>query len=202
MAVWLASRNVHKITEFTELLRPYGVAVRPLPSYVGESPENGRSFIENATQKAMFYGQQLDGWVLADDSGVCVDALHGQPGIYSARFAGQHGDDAANNEKLLSLLYDAKDPKRTAQFICALALWNREVGVPTVAQGEVAGRIVDQAAGRGGFGYDPLFEVDGLRKTFAQLDGAEKNQYSHRAVAVRQLMARQGGDGVAYLRGE
>lgn len=186
--VHIASRNPHKLAEFAALLAPYSITVRGLSDAIPVSPETGETFEANAVQKAMFYGKWVDGWVLADDSGICVDALHGAPGVYSARFAGAHGDDAANNQKLLGLLAETPVAERTAQFVCAVAAWRRDSAHPIVAVGEVAGRVDATVRGASGFGYDGLFYVPNLDRTFAELSFEEKNRISHRAQAVRRLM--------------
>lgn len=174
--------------EFDELFRPFGLTLRPVPDEAGEAPETGSTFEENAIQKALYYGRQVDGWVIADDSGICVDVLGGAPGVHSARFAGTHGDDAANNRKLLEQLRGVPEPARGAKFVCALAVWRNDGRDVLVVRGEVAGRVTTSIRGGAGFGYDPLFYLPAVDKTFAELSQAEKNQISHRARAVSRLM--------------
>lgn len=193
LEVYIASRNDHKVEEFRNLLAPYGVQVRSLPEGLGEAPETGETFEENAIQKAVYYGRQVSGWVVADDSGICVDALHGAPGVHSARFSGEHGNDMANNQKLLSLLQGVPWEARTAQFECVLAAWHSSLSEPVIAKGTVRGHVAFEVDGHAGFGYDSVFCVAELDKTFASLTSAEKNLISHRREAVRKLMAVWGG---------
>lgn len=200
--VWLASRNQGKVSEFARLLAGAKVHVETLAATAGDAPETGTTFEENAVQKAVYYGQRVEGWVLSDDSGLCVNALHGQPGVHSARFAGVPANDAANNAKLLKLLADVPEHQRTASFVCVLALWHRDRALPVVARGEVNGRILRTPTGADGFGYDPLFVPVGYDKSFAELSLSEKNQLSHRAVAVTRLLQGLGGDILADLRSQ
>lgn len=186
--IYIASKNPHKVAEFRALLAPLRIPVRELPSLCPDSPESGLTFEENALQKARFYGRYVDGWVLADDSGLCVDHLDGAPGVYSARFAGEHGDDEANNERLLSLLQGVPADLRTAEFVCVLALWNESQHEQVVACGTLPGMIADQARGELGFGYDPLFYLPEYNRTVAELGQEWKNQISHRARAVAELI--------------
>ncbi len=185
--IYLATKNAHKVEEFEALLQPLSVSVLPLPDSVPDCPETGTTFESNAMQKASFYAACCDSWVLADDSGLCVDWLHGAPGIHSARYAGVHGDSAANNEKLLRALDGVPESERNAQFVCVLALYHRRYGIGYVARGEVHGRIALQPSGQSGFGYDPLFYVPELGSTFADLPADVKNVVSHRAKAVQVL---------------
>jgi XTP/dITP diphosphohydrolase len=143
--------------------------------------------MENAYIKASEIFNIADGaMVLADDSGLMVDALDGAPGIYSARFAGDHGNSRKNNEKLLRLLRDVPYEKRTAQFVCALVLIIDKDSALKV-QGEVEGLITDEEKGRDGFGYDPLFFIPKYKMTFAEMDAEMKNLMSHRGNALKQL---------------
>lgn len=200
--VWLASRNQGKVAEFAQLLADVQVGLKPLPDHAGTAPETGTSFEENAVQKALYYAERVSGWVMSDDSGLCVDSLGGQPGVYSARFAGEFADDDANNTKLLNLMEDIPDGARTASFVCVLALWRRGWSAPIVVRGEVQGRILRMASGVDGFGYDPLFVPNGFSKSFAELSLREKNRLSHRAVAVNRLLDELGGDILADLRSQ
>ncbi len=201
--ITIASRNSHKVDEFRLLLQPLAVTVRGLAEDLPESPEEGTTFAANAMQKATFYGPYADGWVLADDSGLCVDALGGQPGVLSARYAGMHRDDAANNAKLLAALEGVPSEERTAHFICCLALWHEQRQLGLVVTGRVDGKIGFESAGDFGFGYDPLFVMDDLGCTMAQLRPEEKSRRSHRALAVAQLVQMWTGGGLgAALRSE
>jgi XTP/dITP diphosphohydrolase len=160
---------------------------------VGEVKEDGATFAENARKKACGYAEATGLWTLADDSGLVVDALGGAPGVNSARFSGERPKevdrkllDRRNMEKVLSLLRDVRAEKRTARFVCCLCLASpEEILVET--KGSVEGIIIDQPAGTGGFGYDPIFYVPQLGKTVAQLDEDQKNAISHRGNAIRKL---------------
>lgn len=186
-AVTIASKNLHKVNEFQQMLAGT-FRVRGLDSHVPESPETGDTFEQNAFQKAQTYGRGVSGWVLADDSGLVVPALGGAPGIFSARYAGKHGDDAANRRKLLQEMQDLNDGDRIASFVCALALWNGDLHQGLVVRGEVSGRILCEERGTGGFGYDALFLLPDAGKTFAELRPEEKNINSHRAAAAAALL--------------
>ncbi|WP_029420072.1 RdgB/HAM1 family non-canonical purine NTP pyrophosphatase [Alicyclobacillus macrosporangiidus] len=192
--IYIATRNPHKVEEFRQLLAPVAQDVRPLPEEAGACPENGVSFEANAVEKAVFYARYCPGWVLADDSGICVDALGGAPGVMSARYAGVHGDSAANNQKLLSALAEVPAAERTAEFVCAIAVWNHRLGRGWVVRGTVRGQVATALSGSGGFGYDPLFYVPELGKTLAELTAEEKNRWSHRARAVDALIAAWKGE--------
>ena len=184
----IATHNKGKAKEFKSLFKEYGYAVKTLHDYpeIGEVPETGDTFEENALQKASAISEELDTIVLADDSGLEVTALNGKPGIYSARFAGEHGNDQKNNKKLLKELENVKEENRTANFHCSLAL----VGPgkePLFVEGNIEGRILFGPQGENGFGYDPLFYIPSLKKSMAELSNEEKNQISHRAKAIENL---------------
>lgn len=147
--------------------------------------ETGTTFSENAMIKATEQAKQLRRWVLAEDSGLAVDALGGDPGVYSARYAGVHGDDAANNAKLLAELADVPLEKRTARYHCEICLSDPDGNTRITAGGICSGRIRTDAVGSGGFGYDPLFEIREYHKTFAELDLTVKRALSHRSRALR-----------------
>lgn len=154
---------------------------------IGEVIEDGATFAENARLKAVAISQQLPGLVLADDSGLEVDSLGGAPGVYSARYAGKGATDEVNRRKLLEeLAQQAPGSSGAARFHCVLAL-ARGGEVLTTFEGAAEGRIISGPRGEGGFGYDPLFQPNGFKKTFAELLPAEKNAISHRAAAVAQL---------------
>lgn len=182
-----ATNNRKKLEELDRILSAAGHKVLSLADIglSAEAPENGETFAENALQKAEAVCKASGRPTIADDSGLCVDALDGAPGIYSARFAGSHGDDEANNAKLLSLLERKPYAQRKARFVCAVALMMPDGGV-LAAEGECEGQIGFAPSGNGGFGYDPLFYIN--NKSFAELDGEEKDAVSHRAVALRHLL--------------
>ena len=185
----LASQNPKKSSELDALLRPLGWQVRPLSDFTRESPvEDASTFVENALIKAR-YAARLSGLpAVADDSGLEVDALGGAPGVYSARYAGEPPDDAANNRKLLDALTGVPPERRAARFVCALALLRHvDDPVPVIAIGTWSGQILEAPRGQGGFGYDPLFFVPELGRSAAELSADEKAQYSHRGGALRNL---------------
>lgn len=187
MKIVVASRNRHKLTELQALLSEYIPSVELLSlddvGFEGDIVENGTSFEENAYIKAR--AAASTGYIgLGDDSGLSVRALNGAPGIYSARYAGEHGDDAANNRLLLKQLEGKTD--RAAEFVCVLACVFPQAPERSCAfRGSVEGRIIDEYRGKGGFGYDPLFFYEPLGRTFAELDAEEKNSVSHRNRAVK-----------------
>jgi len=194
MDVVLASGNPKKAAELRALLAPLDVVVL-FPSDVGGLPEvdeDRDTFAGNARKKAESGARASGRWCLADDSGLCVDALDGAPGVLSARYAGTHGDDAANNAKLLGALQGLPPEQRGARFVCALALASPSGETEAVFEGEVRGRILDAPRGEGGFGYDPLFlftEPDRPEtgRGFAELSQADKAAVSHRGRALRGL---------------
>ena len=174
--------------EFSGILRGE-VCLRDLSDYpeVGAVPEDGITFEENARIKAKIVSRQVRGLVLADDSGLEVDSLGGAPGVYSARYAGEDATDAANRQKLLDEMARlSADAPHTARFCCLLALARGGEIIATFA-GVVEGEVVRTGRGLAGFGYDPLFQPNGFRKTFAELSAGEKNAISHRAMAVSKL---------------
>ena len=186
----IATRNAHKAQEIAAMLPPH-FTVRTLADYpeLPDVEETGTTFAENAALKACGISTALPGMVLADDSGLCVDALGGAPGVYSARYAGEHGNDAANNAKLLAdLAALPATTAPTARFMCAMCL--AEGGhVKAEFIGKVEGHITANPAGEHGFGYDPLFVPDGYTCTMAELAAEQKNSISHRADALRQFLA-------------
>lgn len=187
----LATGNAGKLREMREILAPWQVDVRALSEFTREAAdETGLTFVENALLKARFAARASGLPAIADDSGLEVDALHGAPGIYSARYAGPAADDAANNAKLLQELAGTADTTRTARYRCAMVFlrWPEDPA-PVIAQAAWAGRIGHAGRGAGGFGYDPLFLIDDGARTAAELDPAEKNRRSHRGQALRSLVA-------------
>lgn len=185
----IATNNKGKLREFRELMADLPVKVCSLAEFpeVGEIIENGNSFAENAMIKAQTVFNVTGCAVLADDSGLEVDALDGAPGIYSARYAGPQKDDAANNDKLLKAMVDVPDEARGAQFHCAVAVIDK-TGKHYTAEGIIRGMILREFRGDDGFGYDPLFFIPELNKTTAELSIAEKNAISHRGQATAAMM--------------
>ena len=185
----LASANQHKLKEIQAILKDFGFELITMDEAgYGDEPieENGSTFEDNSMIKAQAVLNKLGIMSLADDSGLEVDYLDGAPGVYSARFAGEPKSDAKNNEKLLTLLKGVPDDKRTARFVTVLTLLF-ENGDSLVARGTVEGVIGYEPKGSNGFGYDPLFYVPKLGKTFAELSEEEKNDNSHRGNALQIL---------------
>ncbi|KLI75004.1 glutamate racemase [Lacticaseibacillus zeae] len=186
----VASKNPGKVKEFKAMFEPAGVTVKSLADFpsVPTVDETGTTFEENARQKADQYAKDLQLPVIADDSGLMVDALDGQPGIRSARYAGDGHNDAANNAKLLANLADVPDDARTATFHTTLVLAKPDhPEADLVVHGDLSGQITAIPRGTDGFGYDPFFLVPSLGKTLAELTAEEKNQISHRGNAMRSL---------------
>ncbi len=187
----IATGNAGKAREFAHAFAPLGIQVKSLSDYaergLPEVVEDGDTFAANARLKAKAIGDALGVPALADDSGLCVDSLGGEPGVYSARYAGEPKSDARNNEKLLAELGDNQD--RAARFVCALALYDPATGTFTAeAEGRCEGVIVTEPRGTGGFGYDPLFLLPLYGRTMAELTLPEKQAVSHRGAAIRKLM--------------
>ena len=185
----LASGNKGKLAEFQRLLEGLDVQIHSMKEYpeIGEIVEDGSTFAENALIKARAVCKATGKPAMADDSGLAVDALNGAPGIYSARFAGEQRSDADNNAKVLQLLEGVEDSKRTARFFCVIAIVLPD-GREYTAEGTCEGTILHALQGEGGFGYDPLFYVESLDKTFAELTMEEKNRISHRGHANRKAV--------------
>lgn len=186
--ILLATRNKGKVREFRELFNPMGIEVLSLDAFptAPEVEEDGDTFEANAIKKAETISRTFNIAALADDSGLEVDALEGKPGVLSARFAGIQATDEENNEKLIGMLEEIPAEKRTARYVCVLAL--ALPGSKTLtARGDCEGRIVIEPKGNGGFGYDPYFYVPVLKQTMAQLPPDEKNRISHRGQALRKL---------------
>ena len=188
----LATRNAHKAREIQEILGPEW-KLPDLTAYpeISEIIESGKSFEENAKLKAIAVSKELPGLIIADDSGLEVEALGGAPGIYSARYAGKNATDKQNVEKLLSELTraGAKTHQRKARFRCVIVL-ARSGKLLATFHGAVEGTIVDRPRGSRGFGYDPIFVPNGFEQTFAELPAEAKNRISHRAKAIRALAAK------------
>jgi XTP/dITP diphosphohydrolase len=192
MKVVLASSNAGKVKEFMQLLSGVGMNVRPQSEFdVPDADETGLTFVENAILKARNAAELTGLPAIADDSGIEVDALQGQPGIYSARYAGMGAGAAACNEKLLLALKDVPEAKRTARFRCCIVMMQHAADPsPIIAEGRWEGRILEQLTGTEGFGYDPLFYVPTHKMSAAQMDPTEKNLISHRAQALQGLLER------------
>jgi XTP/dITP diphosphohydrolase len=191
-SVVLASGNRGKLAEFGAMLAALDLDVLPQARFgVTDAEEIGLTFVENALIKARHAARATGLAALADDSGLCVDALSGAPGLYSARYAGRHGDDAANNARLLAELADVDDDRRGACFYCCLVLLRHaEDPSPLIAEGRWYGRVLRAPRGAGGFGYDPLFLPEGQTVSAAELDEASKNRLSHRGLALQALLQR------------
>ena len=191
-----ATGNEHKLRELQEMFRDYyTIAPMGAAGFFGPIDENASTFAGNAVIKAEAVCAATGYPALADDSGLCVEALDGEPGVYSARYAGEHGDDDANNDLLLSRMEGKED--RRASFVCALAL-KFPGKKPYIAEGSCPGTILHKRQGTGGFGYDPLFLYEPMGKTYAEMNAEEKNEISHRARAARkmaQIMAEIQKDG-------
>ena len=187
MKFFIATKNAHKMQEFKAIFSGTGIDLiceTDLDNALPEPEENGTTFEENAIIKAK-EGMLHTGYPsIADDSGLCVDYLGGKPGIYSARYAGEHGDDAANNKKLLEELKGVEEEKRTARFVCAIACVFPD-GRQFTVNGTVEGRIAEGESGGGGFGYDPLFISE--LGCFGEIPAEQKNSISHRAMAIKEF---------------
>lgn len=187
----LATGNQGKVREFSALLANLGYEVIPQTELnVVEAEETGLSFVENAILKARNAAKQTGLPALADDSGLAVNALNGQPGIYSARYAGVGSSDADNNAKLLDTLKNVPNAERSAYFRCCIVMVrDADDPVPLIAEASWQGQILTALQGEQGFGYDPLFYVPSHHCSSAELDRDEKNQISHRALAMQKLKA-------------
>ena len=191
MRVVLATGNPGKLQELRAMLEPLAIEVVPLSQFTRSAvAETGLTFVENAIIKARHAAQLAKLPAIADDSGLEVDALQGAPGIYSARYAGEHASDEDNLRKLLGVLSGRKAAERTARYCCALVYmrWEHDP-FPLISQASWEGRITESPRGSGGFGYDPVFELSQGSVTVAELPAAEKNQLSHRGKALRGLVA-------------
>ena len=188
MKIVFASGNEGKVREIREMLEGMGIELVSLSNYAGvpEIVEDGKSFLENALKKAKIVSEFTGETVLADDSGLQVEVLGGEPGIYSSRYAGEKATDEENNTKLLTRLKNIPREKRTAFFICVLVLYRRD-GSYDYFEGKWNGQIIDERRGNNGFGYDPIFFVPELKKTAAELPSEIKNKVSHRVQAFAQL---------------
>jgi len=186
----LASSNPGKLREFEALLAPLGMEIVAQASLgVSDADEPHGTFVENALAKARHASRRTRFPALADDSGICVEALGGEPGVHSARFAGEPRSDARNNEKLVKLLA-GKDSRRAHYYCVVVFLRHAEDPEPVIAEGIWAGEIVAEPRGANGFGYDPHFFLRDFGKTAAELDPEQKNLVSHRGKALRRLLAK------------
>ena len=186
----LGTNNQKKLVELRLLLpedRFKLTTLAEIPESI-DVEETGTTFTENAALKATEQAKLLGRWVLAEDSGLTVDALKGEPGVYSARYAGQHGDDEANNEKLLKELSGVPMERRTAKFNCYLCLSDPDGNVRLEGNGTCGGMIATERSGKAGFGYDPLFIIPEYHRTFGELDLTVKRAISHRSRALRSFI--------------
>ena len=203
MKLLLATNNPHKVAELKAILGDFFSEIKSLQEagISFEAIEDGANFEENALKKAretLLFASEIADAVLADDSGLCVDALGGAPGVHSARFAGEAHDTSANNRKLVQLLKDIPPEHRTARFVSCIALVRK--GYPDLCvTGTVDGTILSEAKGENGFGYDPYFWYEPLKKSFAELTPAEKNQVSHRHNALEKLKEALNGENRSFL---
>lgn len=187
----LASNNQHKIKEFKEIMKDYNIVTMAEVGFTDDIVEDGDTFLANSTIKSKTIAKylkekNLNYMVMADDSGLCVDALNGDPGVYSARYAGEHTQQA-NRDKLLANLKDVEDPNRTARFKCVITLLKPD-DTMLVGEGKVEGKILKQETGDTSFGYDCLFYSNELKKCFGQATETEKNSVSHRGRAIADLL--------------
>lgn len=180
----VATGNAHKLREIAEIFTEFEVVSQKQMGFNEDVEENGKGFIENALIKARAASKALQCITLADDSGLCVDVLNGEPGIYSARYSGAHGNDAANRKRLLENMQGVTN--RRAHFTCAVAVVYPD-GREILAEGRTYGNILTEEQGDGGFGYDCLFESEDLGKSFGVATAEEKNQVSHRYRALQAL---------------
>ncbi len=186
----VASSNAGKLAELRQLLSPAGIEVMPQSAFdISDADETASTFVENALLKARNAARISQLPVLADDSGLCVDALRGAPGLHSARYAGEHGNHQANIAKLMDALREVPDAQRSAHFICVLVLLRHaDDPAPLICEGRWYGRILHAPRGQGGFGYDPVFLDTELMRSAAELDAEEKHARSHRGQALRSLL--------------
>ncbi len=190
LKIVIATRNPGKIREIEDVLRAPGsqlLTFRDLPG-LPEPEESGQTLEENAVIKAVAAREHAGLPALSDDSGLLVDALGGNPGVHSSRYAGPEGDAERNMDRLLSEMKDVPHELRTARFLCVVALALPD-GVTLLSKGECGGRILTERRGTGGFGYDPIFQPDGFERSMAELTLEEKNEISHRGKALRAMKA-------------
>jgi XTP/dITP diphosphohydrolase len=185
----VGSRNPKKSEEIVDLLAGLGIEIADLTRFphAPEVEENGRTFEENAQKKARELARAVGHWVLGEDSGLVVPALHGRPGVFSARYAGKQGDDEANNDRLLAELAPLPEDRRAAYYACTVALSDAAGTIRAAAEGRCHGRITHERLGTNGFGYDPLFLIPEYHRTFGELSALVKQAISHRARALAKL---------------
>lgn len=186
----LGTHNQKKCGELRLLLEPLGIELKSLAEVDSpiEVEETGSDFISNARLKATEQAQHLGMWTIGEDSGLCVPALNGAPGVYSARYAGPKATDAMNNEKLLAAMADFVGDRRRAYYISTIVLASPDGQIHAESEGRCWGRIISEYRGSGGFGYDPLFEIPEYHQTFAELGSAVKSALSHRARALQAFL--------------
>lgn len=186
----IASNNAGKLREISQILAPLDIQAQPQGAFgVPECPEPHATFVENCIAKARHASAHTGLPALADDSGICVNALNGAPGVYSARYAGEPKSDQRNNEKLIAALNGVSD--RRAHYYCVMVFVRyADDPQPIICEGEWHGEIIDTPRGEGGFGYDPYFFLAQFGRTGAELGAAEKNGISHRGIALRALVER------------
>lgn len=190
MELVLGTHNAKKRSELVDLLAPFGITLKTLADFPNALTveETGTTFAANAALKASQQAAHLQRWVLGEDSGLCVDALAGAPGVYSARFSGPDATDAKNNELLMAKLAGVPADKRTAYYVCSAALADPTGTIRATAEGRCHGVLRSEPSGSGGFGYDPYFEVREYHRTFAELGAMVKAVLSHRARAIREML--------------
>jgi len=186
--VLIATTNRGKLAEFRQVLNPAGISCLDLSQFpdAPPCPETGRTFRANALLKAFFYHRISGMMTVAEDSGLEIEALYGDPGVYSARFAGESAGDQENVRKVLTLMAGLSHEDRGARFVCVIAVVSRGKAIRTIRR-TCHGEILDRTEGTGGFGYDPIFYHPPAQKSFARMTGAEKNGVSHRGKALRAL---------------
>ncbi len=191
MQLLIATKNVGKIRELKNLLQDFPLRLRSLDEFANivEAKETGADFAENAVLKAQSYALQTNLWTLADDSGLEVEALSGAPGAFSARYGGKNADDGEKISKLLEELRETKDKTRQARFVCVIAIADEKGEIKFLAEGACSGKIAEITSGSNGFGYDPIFIPEGFNKTFGELSGEIKREISHRARALKKIIA-------------
>jgi len=189
VGIVLRSRNRKKSREVAEILAPWEIDVLSVADFaqVGEVVEDGQTFADNAAKKACEPARLLSRWTIGEDSGLMVDALGGAPGVYSARYSGEGATDEKNNQKLLAELRGVPPEKRTAAYICSVAIADPTGTVRLRAEGSCRGVIIDEPRGENGFGYDPYFLIREYHRTFGELSALVKHQISHRARAFAIL---------------
>jgi XTP/dITP diphosphohydrolase len=188
----VATRNRKKMGEIAELLAPHGVRTLCVADFpeIPETVEDGATFAENAAKKAREVAMRLGRWAVGEDSGLCVDALAGQPGIYSARYSGEHATDESNNARLQVELAGIPESRRGAGYVCSIAVCDSTGAVRLTEEATCRGSITTEPHGTNGFGYDPYFLIPEYHRTFGELPPVVKRHLSHRARAFERLVPR------------